>query len=88
MIISGQKLGSKLQRVVTLGDGCWLPNLGHTNHSVSVSHESQGEIALVGEVGENEAFVSQGFDVSWAVRIAQLESVPEIAVDSHMIPCH
>ena len=25
MIISGQIFGSKLQRVFTLGDGCWLP---------------------------------------------------------------
>ena len=27
MIISGQICGSKLQKVFTLGDGCWLPTL-------------------------------------------------------------
>ena len=27
VIISGHKFGSKLQRVFTLGDACWLPNL-------------------------------------------------------------
>ena len=69
--------------------------LGRTNCSVSLSHESQREIALVEalsrpipdyqqrEVGE--ITVSQGcvFDMSQAVRVARFESVSEPPAESH-----
>ena len=77
-------------------------HLGHTNRSVSLSHESQREIALVlalsrpipyyqqGDVGEKNGPVLRkvmDIDVSRAVGIARFESVSEPQLN-RAIQCH
>ena len=60
-IISGQVCGSKLQRVFTLGDGCWLPSFGKRSEDPRIllsaaplkSLENEGENARISK--ENRA---------------------------------